>query len=328
MDKETKLLAAGVLAAVGIVICAWSLRFWGDGILSSTTGDWAAFGSFFGGLLGPFFSLATIVYLVWSFREQASVMNDQMKSMQRQTELMQEQVEKDRERDERDMLMNELRVLAKKVNELCEDPIDFVAIAEDFVPIYFGKDVEYNVIDRYMIDVNGYRLYGGLISVLGGLEHRAGLAGVQKFLDKCKKKRGAFNFDLLHVDYVFIQLIDLSFRALEHGARADVVKSITLPIFPHATSLFGLGRLSEGHYCYLQLLRDIPDEKTAWEEYVSGKFVSEFLLTQRTGLSEEQVEFKVQLDEENTIVEGYQVVERDSGQVWERERASVWKKVS
>lgn len=336
MDKEIKLLASGVLVAVVAIICAWSWRFWEYEILLSSTGDWAAFGSFLGGVLGPFFSLVTIVYLFRSYRKQASRMDDQMESMQKQSELMQkqmellrEQVEREYLRDDREMLMNELRVLSRKIGELCENDIEFVAIAEDYLPLFYGEKVKYDVIDRHMVDVDGYRLYGGLISALGGLEAKANLAAVHNFIAKCKEKRRRLYSDLLHIEYAFRKLVDLSFRALERGARVDVVKSIVLQSLPHAASLAKWGYFSQEHYIYLQVLRDLPDDETAWHDYVSEKFFSELSSCQDADLSSEEVKFTIKLDdEEEKHVEGYYIEELCGERVWMREGASVWEKAS
>lgn len=331
MNKETKLMAAGVLAAVGIVILTWSLRFWGDGILSSTTDDWAAFGSFFGGLLGPFFSLATILYLVWSFRKQASVMNDQMQSMQRQTELMQEQmalaqvqIQKDREKNERDLLVSEIRNHIEVIEKYCFQRIEIAPVIEEYFNLVGLSGKDWRMIDCYTFEMNGKCYRSSAIEMLNEIEYVSNVETVKKFIENNEGLVAIY--PIKKIAQCFVNLIPMLLEARRKGADLVALTSMISRVDTFGWMLNRWGELDPSYLRIMAAIKMLPVSAGTPSIEFKKEYLKELKKEQQVTWLSNDVSFEPTIIKETVVA--IRLRNLTTHECWEKLPVKKWKKVS
>tara|TARA_Y100000815_G_scaffold270806_1_gene296176 strand:+ start:61 stop:717 length:657 start_codon:yes stop_codon:yes gene_type:complete len=81
LDTILKLAVAGILISFVIAISFYKLIFSGD--LSSSSNDWSALGSFFGGIFGPLVAFVTLIALLKTIRLQRKLLETQRGEFQK-----------------------------------------------------------------------------------------------------------------------------------------------------------------------------------------------------------------------------------------------------
>lgn len=174
LDNEKKILIV-IVACVGLVavggVGLFAIQFAQYG-LSPSTSDWANFGSFVGGILGPLLSLLTIFYMVWSFKKQ--------------TAMVQEQLKQDKRKDECSMLMNELKVQIAKIETAFSQDAELSDVADKYFYYLHGKEKELKRINSRIIEVEGEAYSADVFPLLVTLKVQAGEEAFKAFVHEVK----------------------------------------------------------------------------------------------------------------------------------------------
>lgn len=323
MSKEFKILVSVVATAVVVVLSAWGWRFLGVGIFSSTTNDWAAFGSFFGGLLGPFFSLATIVYLIWSFRKQTVMMNEQVVSMKHQTKLMSDQIKKTDQINECQLLVEEIKELIEKFGVCCTKPACLAEISSEFFSTYFKEKKEIERVDRYTVIVDDNHWQLEVVQLLIGLETKSDTQQVKDFLEKIKG--GQIGFELSQANLFIKNAMVLTGIALERGAQPEVLKSYFEPWYEFVRALNRWGYCGDSVLIMYNLLFKLPYARPAQEKFYDNFVLNNFKQSLRANIDDCEVKFKLNVEEKSFEVT---VTNCKTNEKWKLMEEGGWKKAS
>lgn len=311
MDNEKKILIA-IVACVGFVavggVGLFAIQFAHYG-LSSSTSDWASFGSFVGGILGPLLSLLTIFYMVWSFKKQTALMHKQMK--------------KDREKDERDMLLSEIRFHIEKIEYCSEQSFEFADVAESLILYLYGEKREYKLEGEKTLVVGGARLGGKVFPLLKTIESWRDVETVKGFINE---RRGhVFLYPLEQAKAALELVVYLMMEAQQKGASLNVIRSFSARCIHIAVTLNDWGELEDFYYKNLLVMHSVPVNIDYWPDLVTKMWVSTLNDQELKGWSHEDTEFEVK---ENRGEIEFQLIHKNTREVWVSVNAKEWKKAS
>lgn len=140
-----------VAAVVLISMACWGAYVWNVGsVASDKSEDWGAFGSYFGGILGPVLSAASILFIWWQSHKTDLRAQDQLEVMDEQLKMIRvQQFESTffKLYEHHKILLNE-----KKIVSVEEDPESI----KDVFRNSFGSVRFYNCFDQVVTEVDEY----------------------------------------------------------------------------------------------------------------------------------------------------------------------------
>lgn len=270
--KLTKQLPKLVIAGAILLLLVSALFFWKFfGPLSDSPQDWASFGDYVGGVLGPIFGLFTLVVVVAAFFQQHKEMVNSVEQLKETVAASKSQVEMLRKQSFENTFFRMLSLHNEIVDAIelrqphvVPDPLSGLVKHEE--KVYRGRQALYKLMNQFHQRLREPR--GGDRPSLGGESYReAAEIGLEEFLDIYGKFYETYQSQLGHYFrflYNIIKYVDHE-PSIDRSFYSNLVRAqlstpeLTL-IFCNCLSVLGREKFKPLIERYA-LLKTLPDKE-------------------------------------------------------------------